>query len=55
MFCFGKIISPADRKILVIDMFRRPDSCDKYAIGGFKVGVIDMTHDFIHTSLYCRF
>ena len=20
-----------------------------------EVGVIDMTHDFIHTSLYCRF
>ena len=20
-----------------------------------EVGVMDMTHDFIHTSLYCRF
>ena len=37
VFCFRKNISPADSKILIIDMFRWTEGCDKYAIiGGFK-------------------
>ena len=37
LFCFGKNVSPADRKILFIDVFCRTESFDSYAIiGGFK-------------------